>query len=142
THSFSPSLLATFRYSYTRLSNFRSAFSEPFDITTLGFPADFGPQLVPRAFPNFAITGYNVTGSIANIVVGGSLGATDIIRLGNDTHAPQVNVTKSLSRHTLKSGFEYRVITFNNLQTTATTPIFNFNAAFTQGPNPAASSAT
>jgi len=74
--------------------------------------------------------------------VGGTLGATDIIQLGNDTHTPQVNVTKSLSRHTLKSGFEYRVITFNNLQTGANTPVFNFNAAFTQGPNPAASSAT
>jgi outer membrane receptor protein involved in Fe transport len=142
THTFSPTLLGTFRYSYTRLSNFRSAFSEPFDIATLGFPADFGPQLVPRAFPNFTLTGYNVTGSIANIVVGGSLGATDIIRLGNDTHAPQANLTKSLSRHTIKSGFEYRVIHFNNLQTGANTPVFNFNAAFTQGPNPAASSAT
>src|SRR6185436_11377794 len=108
----------------------------------LGFPADLGPQLVPRAFPNFAITGYNVTGSIPNIVVGGSLGATDIIRLGNDTHALQVNVSKSLSRHTLKAGGEYRVIHFNNLQTGANTPVFNFNAAFTQGPNPAASSAT
>ena len=64
THTFSPTMLGTFRYSYTRLSNFRSAFSEGFDIATLGFPADFGPQLVPRAFPNFGITGYSVTGSI------------------------------------------------------------------------------
>ncbi len=142
THTFGPTLLATFRYSVTRLSNFRSAFSEPFDIATLGFPASLGPQLVPRAFPNFSITGYNVTGSIPNIVVGGSLGATDIIRLGNTTHAPQVSMMKSLTRHTIKTGFDYRVIQFNNLQTGANTPVFNFNAAFTQGPNPSTSSAT
>ncbi|MGH9854448.1 MAG: TonB-dependent receptor domain-containing protein, partial [Blastocatellia bacterium] len=142
THTFSPTLIAVFRYSLTRLSNFRSAFSEPFDIATLGFPARLGPQLVPRAFPNFGITGYNVTGSIPNIVVGGALGATDIIRLGNATHAAQASVSKALTRHTLKAGFEYRVIQFNNLQTGANTPVFTFNAAFTQGPNPSAASAT
>ena len=38
-HTFSASLLATFRYSLTRLTNYRSAFSQGFDITTLGFPA-------------------------------------------------------------------------------------------------------
>ncbi|MGH9662016.1 MAG: carboxypeptidase regulatory-like domain-containing protein, partial [Bryobacteraceae bacterium] len=142
THTFSPTLLATFRYSYTRLSNFRSPFSEPFDIATLGFPADLAPQIEPRAFPNFTITGFNVTGSIPNIVVGGALGATDVIRLGNDTHAAQAQLSKSLTRHTLKSGFEYRVIRFNNMQTGANTPLFTFTPAFTQGPNPTASSAT
>jgi outer membrane receptor protein involved in Fe transport len=140
-NTFSSTLLATFRYSYTRLSNFRSAFSEPFDISTLGFPASFGPQLVPRAFPNFGLSGFSVSSSIPNIVTGGTLGSTDVIRLGNDSHSVQATVSKSLSRHTLKAGFEFRVIHFNNLQTGANTPVFSFNQAFTQGPNPAQSSA-
>lgn len=142
THVFTASLLATVRYSYTRLSNFRSAFSEGFDIATLGFPASLGPQLVPRAFPNFGINGYSASSSIPNIITGGTLGATDVIRLGNDTHAAEATLTKNISRHTLKTGFDFRVIRFNNLQTGANTPVFNFTQAFTQGPNPAASSAT
>lgn len=142
THTFGPTLLASVRYSFTRLSNFRSAFSEPYDIGTLGFPAGFGPQLVPRAFPNFGISGYSVTSSIPNIVTGGSLGATDIIRVGNSTHAVLSSVTKSLSRHILKAGADFRVIQFNGQQTGANTPVFSFNSAFTQGPNPAQASAT
>jgi len=64
-----------------------------------------------------------------------------VIRLGNDTHSAQATVSKSLTNHTLKAGFEYRVIHFNNLQTGANTPVFSFSQAFTQGPNPAQSSA-
>lgn len=140
--TFTPTLLGTFRYSITRLSNYRSAFSEPFDIGTLGFPAGFGSQLVPRAFPNFTLTGYAVSSSIPNIVTGGTLGATDIIRLGNTAHSAQATISKSLSKHTLKTGFDHRIIQLNTLQTGANTPIFNFNTGFTQGPNPAQATAT
>jgi hypothetical protein len=65
-----------------------------------------------------------------------------VIRLGNDSHAAQTSLVKSLTRHTLKGGFEYRVVRFNNMQTGANTPVFSFTPAFTQGPNPATSSAT
>ncbi len=138
---FSPTLLMTGRISITRLSNFRPSFSEPFDITTLGFPAAFAAQLVPRAFPFFNISGYSVSASIPNVISGGTLGATDVIRLGNTAWAGQYNATKSLARHTLKTGFEYRVIQFNNLQTGANTPGFVFDKAFTQGPDPTAATA-
>jgi len=94
-HTFSPTLLVTARYSFTRLSNFRPAFSEPFDITQLGLPASLASQLVPHAFPYFSITGYSTSSSIPNIITGGSLGATDVIRLGNSSHALQANATKS-----------------------------------------------
>src|SRR5207248_5533376 len=36
THNFSPTWLGTFRYSYTRLGNFRVPFSNGFDATQLG----------------------------------------------------------------------------------------------------------
>src|SRR5207248_10897179 len=141
-HTFSPSLLATFRYSLTRLTNYRSAFSQGFDITTLGFPASLASQVYPPAFPYMNITGFNVTGSIPNIVVGGSLGATDVIALTNDTHTWQAQMTKTRNRHTLKTGFEYRRIKVNTLQTGANTPRFAFGSGFTQGPNPTAGSGT
>jgi hypothetical protein len=89
THIVGPTFLMTLRYSYTRLSNFREPFSNGFDLTTLGFPQAFAVQVEPRAFPNIGITGFSVDASIPNIVVGGALGATDIIVLGDDTHAAQ-----------------------------------------------------
>ena len=52
------------RYTIKRLSNLRNAFSQGFDITTLGLPASLKQQVFPPAFPNVTITGYNVTASI------------------------------------------------------------------------------
>lgn len=142
THIFSPTFLMTLRYSYTRLSNTRPPFSDGFDITTLGFSPQLAAQISPQAFPNITIAGFAIDSSIPNIVVGGSLGATDIIRLGDDTNAAQGLFSKSAGSHTLRFGGEFRVIRFNNGQGGANSPVFNFNPAFTQGPNPTQSSAT
>ncbi|MEO7144931.1 MAG: carboxypeptidase regulatory-like domain-containing protein [Bryobacteraceae bacterium] len=140
TQTFSPTWLATFRYSFTRLSNFRPAFSNGFDITSLGLPSSLASELSPRAFPEITVTGLGVTGSIPNIITGGVLGATDQILLGNSIHALQANTTKVLGGHELKLGGEFRVIQMNTLQTGANSPVFNFTPAWTQGPNPAQSS--
>ena len=43
--TFTPTLLMTLRYSFTRLSNFRTPFSAGFDITSLGLPAGLAKQL-------------------------------------------------------------------------------------------------
>jgi hypothetical protein len=142
THVFGPTFLMTLRYSYTRLSNVRPPFSEGFDLTTLGFSREFASAVEPRAFPNIGITGFAIDASIPNIVVGGALGATDIIRLGDDTHAAQALFSKSLGSHTFRFGGEHRVVRFNNAQGGANSPVFNFNPAFTQGPNPAQSTPT
>jgi hypothetical protein len=143
THTFSPTLLGSLRYSVTRLFNHREAFSDGFDITALGLPAGLQSQIgEPVAFPNIGITGLSVTGSIPNIVVGGALGATDLIRLGNTSHAFQGSMTKSLNAHTLKWGAEYRVIQFNNQQTGSNSTNFSFTPQWTQGPNPSSASAT
>jgi hypothetical protein len=141
-HTFSPSLLGTFRYSLTRLTNFRTAFSQGFDITSLGLPASLKQQVYPSAFPYINITGFNVTSSIPNIVTGVTLGATDVIALTNDLHTWSAQLAKTTARHTIKTGFEYRLIKFNTLQTGANTPGFTFTNAWTQGPNPSVASAT
>ena len=137
-HTFAPDLLGTFRYSITRLSNFRNPFSYGFDITRLGFPASLQQQVI-AAFPAFAISGFNVTNSVGQ---NPSLGATDLIALANDTHTFQAQITKVLNRHTFKTGFDYRIIKFNTLQTPPNSPGFTFTNAWTQGPNPNAASAT
>ncbi|MBS1828953.1 MAG: TonB-dependent receptor [Acidobacteria bacterium] len=138
-----PSLLGTIRYSFTRLGNQREPWGSGFDIASLGLPANLQSQIgEPRAFPAITITGYGVTASPTNIGTGYALGASDIIRLGNNSHALQGNMTKSLTRHTLKFGGEARVIQFNNLQTGANAVEFNFTPVWTQGPNPTQSTAT
>ncbi|MDX1983697.1 MAG: TonB-dependent receptor, partial [Bryobacteraceae bacterium] len=142
TFTISPTMLSSIRYSITRLGNQREPFSDGFDIASLGLPSNLQAQIgEPRAFPFIGITGFNVTGSIPNIVVGGALGAGDLIRLGNTSHAWQGSITKSLTRHTLKWGAEARVIQFFNQQTGANAVNFQFTPQWTQGPNPAQSSA-
>ncbi len=141
THMFSPTLLGTFRASYARLSNFRRPWSDGFDITTLGFPPGLAQQIGdPFAFPAILITGFDVVGSIPNIVVGGTLGATDTIAFGMDSHAWQAQLTKSFTRHNLKVGFEYRLIRANLAQHGDAGTQFSFSNSWTQGPNPAQSS--
>jgi hypothetical protein len=142
THVFTPTLLATLRYSATRLINNRRPYSDNFDITSLGLPAYMRQGMVdPLSFPAITITGYSLASSVANTIVGGIIGATDLISFGNTTQAIQGNITKILSKHTLKFGGEYRVIAFNNLQTGDQATNFGFAPSWTQGPNANTSSA-
>ncbi len=141
-HTFTPSVLMTLRYSFTRLSNARSPFSSGFDITKLGFPASLAPQLRPASFPSITINGYGVTSSVSNVITGGLLGATDNLLLGDSTHALQGNVTKIAGPHRITAGGEFRVIQNNTLQTGAASPGFAFAPTWTQGPNPTVSTAT
>ncbi|MCC6538930.1 MAG: TonB-dependent receptor, partial [Bryobacterales bacterium] len=52
THTFSPTLLGTARYSITRLVNFRRPYSDNFNIESLGLPASLREGMVdPISFP-------------------------------------------------------------------------------------------
>ncbi len=131
TYTFAPTLLATFRGSFSRLANFRTPLSNGFDMTTLGFPRGLQEQMGPPAvFPVFIVTGF------------GQLASTGAIRFGLDTWGWQSNVTKSFPRHTLKTGFEYRLIRSNLYQPLDAGKQFSFSNAWTQGPDPARSSST
>lgn len=139
----SPTMVATGRYSATRLINFRRPYGDGFDITSLGLPAYMREGMVdPVSFPAVTITGYSVSGSVPNIIVGGLIGATDLISFGNTQQAAQGNITKTLTKHTLKFGGEYRVVQFNNQQVGDQATNFSFGPTWTQGPNAAASSPT
>ena len=142
-HVFSPTLLGVFRYSAARLINFRRPYSDNYDIESLGLPSYMRQGMVdPISLPAIIITGYSVTGSIPNIIVGGLIGATDLIRFGHTLQTVQGNLTKNLAGHTLKFGGEFRSVQFNNQQTGDTATNFSFSPAWTQGPNPTQSSAT
>lgn len=139
----SPTTVATMRYSVSRLINFRRPYSDDFDITSLGLPAYMREGMVdPISFPAITITGYSVAGSVPNIIVGGLIGATDLISLGNTQQAAQGTVTKNLTKHTLKFGGDYRVVQLNSQQVADTATNFSFAPTWTQGPNATAASAT
>ena len=142
THVYSPTLVGTVRGSWARLSNFRHAYSYGFDPSTLGFPTSFTRQLPFSMFPVVSITGLSTTSSVSNVGNGNTLGGADYIAFGMDTYALQGSINKTLSSLNIKAGGEVRVIRFNAQQTADTFVNFNFSPAFTQGPNPSASSAT
>lgn len=142
-HTFSPTLLGTFRYSVTRLVNNRRPYSDGFDVTSIGLPAYMVAGMVdPISLPAINITGLSRTGSVPNTLVGGFIGATDMIRFGPTTHAVQGSMSKTLASHTLKFGAEFRAIQLNAMQTGDQATVFNFTPNWTQGPNPTVSSAT
>lgn len=142
THVVSPSMVATVRGSWSRLSNFRHAYGYGFDMTSLGFPEALAKQMPFATFPNITVTGLSTTSSIANVGNGGTLGGSDYIAFGMDTFSLQGSVVKTLSAITLKAGAEVRLIRFNAQQMADGSIVYAFTPAFTQGPNPAASSTT
>lgn len=142
-HTFSPTLLGTVRYSVSRLINNRRPYSDGFDVTSIGLPAYMVQGMVdPISLPAINITGLSRTGSVPNTVVGGFIGATDMISFGPSDHTVQGAMTKTLTSHTLKFGVDYRIILLNARQTGDQAHVFNFTPAWTQGPNPAVSNAT
>ncbi|NWF82528.1 MAG: hypothetical protein HXY18_01710 [Bryobacteraceae bacterium] len=143
THVFTPSLLGALRSSFSRLSNFRRPFSDGFDITTLGLPASLQAAIGdPRSFPVVTMTGLGTSSSIPNLGTGAVFGGADVIAFGMDSFALMGSATKTMSRHTVKAGGEYRMIRFNTRQNGDSATNFAFTPAFTQGPNPAAASGT
>ncbi|MBI4889198.1 MAG: TonB-dependent receptor [Acidobacteria bacterium] len=136
THVFSPTLLGTFRAAYARLSNFRTPYSNGFDITTLGLPASLKQQIPIASFPVVTVTGLSTSASVPNTGNGAALGGADSIAFGMDNWSVMGSATKTMSRHTLKFGADYRVIRFNSQQFADTSTNFSFGQAFTQGPNP------
>jgi hypothetical protein len=143
THTFSPSMIGVFRYSVSRLINFRRPYSDNFNIESLGLPAYMRQGMVdPISLPPVTITGYSNTGSVPNIVVGGLVGGTDYINFGHTLHTGQGTFTKNFTAHTLKFGGEFRAVQFNNLQVGDQAHNFTFNPSWTQGPNPTTAGAT
>lgn len=58
------------------------------------------------------------------------------------TYSALASLTKIKSPHTIKTGWEGRMIRVNNHEYRDTSGNYNFAANFTQGPNPSAASAT
>jgi len=117
-----PSILANFRYGFTRQTQFRDPASLGVDLTTMGFSRTFNNGVQIRTLPSYAPAGYDAVGEGGNIY----------FRRGDNVHSWHSSLTKTLSRHNLKGGFEFRAFLFNDTRAPDASGTFNFNAAFTQ----------
>jgi hypothetical protein len=123
TLTLSPTVIASVRYSFVRMSSLWYGASKNFDLAKLGFPKYFsdlvttdGGGFTPMSFSS-AVSGI---GNASSIVA------------GRMTHTLTANVTKVMSRHTIKSGLEMRSILLNYYQPASAAGSFSFSAGWTQ----------
>jgi hypothetical protein len=136
TDTLSPTLLFDGRVGYNHQTEAYNTPSQGFDITQLGLPASLlnqsqpAPGAKPGSFPRLSVsdlTTFGGTAASANHTVSGSASGT---------------VTKIHGAQTWKTGYEFRLYQRNVFGINTPVGLYNFNRAFTQGPNPDQASAT
>jgi hypothetical protein len=132
TYTINPTSVFTFRYGLSRLTNERVPFSYGIDVTKLGFPAALAAATRVPCVPVTNIAGFNGQFSVPNLASGGAMGQCDVIFFGIDTHSWKGELSKFQGKHSLKTGYEYRLLRHNAWQITERQ--FSFDNGFTQGP--------
>lgn len=123
TWSLSPTVLLDLRLSFTRFSYDRTALTQGYDLTQLGWPASMNNQVVVRVLPQANVTGYN------GVFSTNGTGSTIVDR--NDTYSLAPSMTKIWGSHTLRFGAEIRRSTHNYYQQNSPSGRFNFDALMT-----------
>ena len=142
TVTYSPKMIGSVLYSFTRLSNVRRPLSIGFDFATLGLPASLNGPLYPPSFPSISVTGMGGSSSLTNSGTANLIGQNDFITFGDNTHSLLGSITRLFGRHSLKFGGEGRLLRPNYQQFGDSAISFSFGPAFTQGPDPTRSSAS
>ena len=133
TRTLSPTDLLEIRYGFARTKlNFTSA-SLGFDPTKLGFPSYIAANADHLLFPGIAPANYYTLGGAAQ---------GDTRNPGFESHLLGVGNTHILGAHTLRLGWEGRLLRVNDTESGSSTGNFSFANATTQGPNPNAATAT
>ncbi len=123
-YAVSPTLVVNLQFSISYMHGGRTAWSNGYDITQLGFPENYAAGQEIKAIPVTSITGYT---GIGNGSQNYSTQTADLVG---------ASATKVFSRHNLKVGVEYNVYYNNQLQDGSAEGTLSFGTAFTQGPNP------
>lgn len=124
TSTLNPSAIVNVRYGFARFYWGRPTRSFGFDQTQLGYPAASVGQYQVPVFPIVNVDGF------------ASLGGSSVLFTGQDSHSLLSSLTRIMGSHTLKAGFDGRLRRMNRTSVTAGGGRFNFNRAFTQGPDP------
>jgi hypothetical protein len=124
TNTISPTTLLNLRYGYSRFEDPIRNLSSGFDQVAAGLPASLIAQMQEVTFPVVSPSGF------------GQLGRSSSGLTALDSHSFQGLVTKTLSRHTIRAGADYRIYRNNPFPGGNLAGSYSFNAAFTQGPDP------
>ncbi len=127
TDTLTPTLLMDAKIGFSRENEHFVSASEGFDITTLGFPAEFQRQSSVASgarFPTFSVADMAPLGGST------SAGSPSITTLSS------LSLTKLSGSHTVKFGGEHRFYSINPYGRGNSSGTFAFNRGFTQGPNP------
>src|SRR5215468_4468436 len=116
-----------FRYGYTQFVD--DDIPNQFDPSTLGFSQNFLSAIPFKKFPVFGISGYGTV----NFDTFGDRDPQDTTFYG---HSVNASVSKLLGRHTIKGGFDFRVIGMKLFARGQPSGRFFFDSGFTRGPNP------
>ncbi len=127
TRTISPTNLLEIRWGFARIKLNYTSLSLGFDPTTLGFPSYIAANADHLLFPGIAPANYY---SLGNPQQG------DTRAPGFETHVLAVENTRIFASHTLRFGYEMRLLRSNDLESGSSTGNYTFNAAITQGPNP------
>ena len=126
-----PSNLLEFRYGFARIKLDYTSISLGFNPTTLGFPSYIAANADHLLFPGIAPANYYSLGNP---------GQGDTRAPGFDSHLLAAENTRILGPHTLRFGWEGRLLRSNDRESGSSTGNYSFAAGLTQGPNPNAAS--
>lgn len=114
----SPSTVLTARVGFNRFK--QTSKYKPFDMSSLGLPKNFISQLqIPDKYPQFTFENYMQTG----------INEWNIIP--SETYSAQAGLNHTLGRHTLKYGFEFRLMHYANFGRANASGTFAFTRSVT-----------
>ena len=133
TRTISPTDLLEVRYGFARTKLNFTSLSLGFDPTSLGFPGYIAASADHLLFPGIAAANYYTLGNAA---------AGDTRNPGFENHLLGVSNSHILGPHTLRFGWEGRLMRVNDTESGSSTGNFSFTNAITQGPNPNVATST
>ncbi len=129
TNTLSPTTILSVRLGFSRTLFVFANQGLGFLPSSLGLPKDIDAAVDRQMFPRFSASGYQ------------NLGGNDHRRSGFNTGTLLVNLTRVRGPHTMKTGFEGRILRVNVWEA-RDAGNFAFTAGMTQGPNPTQASST
>lgn len=121
-----PTFVLNFRYGFARQRNFRDPYSLGTDLGSLGFSQQYVGQVQERFLPAIGINGFNGNDETGNQ------------RFTRYSHTLAAAATLVRSRHTMKFGWDGRVLLDHNASLGNPGGNFSFGTTFTSGPDPVA----
>lgn len=126
-YTFNPTTIFNFSYGFARKVSHRDPFSQGIDLRALGFAADVAAAAAEQnlEFPRTDVGGNNGLSSLGQATF-------TTLRIQASSHDSRYDLTKVLSRHTLKMGAEYRKLFMNFRQHGAPSGNYTFGNNWTQ----------